>query len=236
MDHFLDAIAAAVSLTQLGTVALLLFYGAVRKYGFVLTYCMVQLCTSLGEVVVERRFGARSWQYRELFWTDELVMDLLLFLILILLTYRAMEGSPARATTGRILSAVAFLAVFLPLVLFKGAFKSFAWFDHTSQLLNFSGAVLNLGLWTALLGSRKKDFQLMTVSAGFGIVATGAAISFGLRRMIQTPGPAHEAANLVFVLAQLAGALILCWAFRPVRKEKATLALPENISNGVFLP
>ena len=40
---------------------------------------------------------------------------------------------------------------------------------------------MNLGLWTALIGTKKRDPLLLTVSAGLGVAVTGAAIAFGLQ-------------------------------------------------------
>ena len=204
-----------------------LLLGSARKYAFVLGYCSLQVITTLLEVGVIRKFG-RGKEYGKIFWTDEIVLDLLLFLILILLTYRAMEGSPMRGAMGRILAVVTAIAMALPFFLFKGAFVKAAWFDHTSQMLNFGAAILNLGLWTALLGSRKRDSKLLTVSAAFGILATGAAISFGLRQLFHPAGAAYNAASEVFVFAHLSGAFILCWAFRPAVKERPKLVLRET--------
>jgi hypothetical protein len=247
---FLNALSVATGVMQLGTVVFLAF-GLVRKYAFVLAYCSVQLITSLLEVFVVHKFGTGGKQYKNIFWTDEIVLDLLLFLILILLTYRAMEGSPARAAMGRMLGAVTLAVLVLPFVLFKGAFVRTGWFDHTSQMLNFGAALLNLGLWTALLGSHKRDRTLLTVSAGFGILATGAAISFGLRRLIHTPGIAYATAGDIFVFANLACSTILCWAFRPSNKKAAAppatppatprdvsprLPLDVSLSTGRFKP
>ena len=220
VKHLQDTMAWSIGAMQLATVVFLL-WGPTRKYAFVLGHCLLQLCTSVLEVTVSKEFGTRSRVYRQVFWTDEIVLDLLLFLILILLTHRAMEGSPARAAMGKMLAAVAALVVSLPFVLYPGAFVKTAWFDHTSQLLNFGAAILNLGLWTALLGSGKREWQLLTVSAGFGVTATGVAIAYGLRAMIHARGPAWTAANLAFGFAHLAGALILCWAFRPARGDRS---------------
>jgi hypothetical protein len=206
--------AISIGVLQVGTV-ILLARGPARKYVFVLAYSCLQIITSLTEVVVAQKFGPGSKLYRLAFWTDELVLDVLLFFILILLTYRAMEGSPVQGAMARMLGAVALVVLALPFVLFRGAFLKTSWFDHTSQMLNFGAAILNLGLWTALLGSGKRDAQLLTVSAGFGILATGVAICFGLRRLVHGPGLAFTAANMLFVAAHLSGALILCWAFRP---------------------
>jgi hypothetical protein len=234
VEYFLAGLAYSIDFLQLGSVVLLLC-GPVQKYAFVLGYCSLQVCTSLLETVASRKFGRGSWQYRRAFWTDEIALDVLLFFILILLTYRAMEGSPARGAMGRMLGWVTLIVMVLPFVLFKGAFVKTPWFDHTSQLLNFGGAILNLGLWTALLSSRKKDLQLLTVSAGFGVVATGAAVCFGLRRLIGHDGA--KAANLVFLLAHLAGALMLCWAFLPRGRRTASGASRfRNVSSGALVP
>ncbi len=220
VDFLRDTLSYSTALLQVATVVFMLA-GHIRKYAFVLIYCLLQLGTSMVEMTVTSRFGPRSRLFYHLFWTDEIGLDLVLFFILIVLTYRAMEGSPAQAAMGRMLGAVIAIVMALPFVLFKGAFVKTAWFDHMSQLLNFGAALLNLGLWTALLGSGKRDPQLLTVSAGFGVVATGVATSFGLRRLVHFPGAgsnslAWMSANLVFVAAHLGGALILCWAFRPV--------------------
>jgi hypothetical protein len=238
VDYFLDAVGVSIGLLQLGTV-ILLMAGPARKYAFVLIYCLLQLGTSLAEFVVAHRFGTRARAYRVIFWTDEIVLDLLLFLILILLTYQAMEGSPVRGAMSKMLVAFSLIAVSLPFVIFKGAFVKSTWFDQTSQLLNFAAAILNLGLWMALLRARRRDSQYLAVSAGFGIVATGVAISFGPRHLIHTHGTAYLAANLMFMLAHLGGASILCWAFRPARRRipgRVSPAPSETISNGAFVP
>jgi hypothetical protein len=204
----------ATALFQVATVVFL-FLRPVRKYAFVLGYCLLELGTSAVEMTVTGTLGGHSRLFRIVFWTDELALDVVLFCILILLTDRAMEGSPAQGTMRRMLGAVMAVALALPFVLYRGALLTPAWLDHTAQLLNFGAALLNLGLWTALLGSRKRDPQLLAVSAGFGIIATGAAISFGFRRLVHYHGAAWTAANLVFVLAYLLGSLILCRAFLP---------------------
>jgi hypothetical protein len=226
VQFFLDAVGFAAGFLQVGTVVFLLL-GPARKYAFVLAYCALQVLTTLLEVGVIGKFG-RGKLYGKVFWTDEIVLDLLLFLILILLTYRAMEGSPMRAAMGRVLAVVTAITIALPFFLFKGAFVKMSWFDHTSQMLNFGAAILNLGLWTALLGSRKRDTKLLTVSAAFGILATGAAISFGLRQIFNAHGATHSAASQVFVFAHLFGSFILCWAFRPALKVRPKLVLRER--------
>ena len=104
---------------QLGIVVFLLF-GPVRRYAFVLGYCVLQLFTSVLEMVISREFGHSSKRYWRVFWSDEIALDLLLFFILMLLTHRAMEGSPLRAAMQKLLGAVAAMVVALPFVLYHG--------------------------------------------------------------------------------------------------------------------
>jgi hypothetical protein len=110
-------------------------------------------------------------------------------------------------------------------VLFSARRFSTAWFDGTSQLLNFGGAIMNLGLWTALIGIKKRDPLLLTVSAGLGVAVTGAAIAFGLRRFTPPDSTAQQLADLFKTVTYLASVAIWCWAFRPrARKSPASPA------------
>ena len=202
-----------------------------RRYPILLIYCGAQLVTSLIEFTVLKQYGQKSHLYAVLFWTDELVLDLLLFLMVIDLTYRAMERNPARGMMARLLGGIVLLMLLLPFVVFQEPpFKASgapnaSWFDHTSQLLNFGGAILNLGLWTALLSSRNRDSQLLMVSAGLGVAVTGAAISYGLRSLFHDY---QGAANLFYVVTRAASAFIWCWAFRP--SARAASAPPDAVT------
>ena len=153
--------------------------------------------------------------------------------MVITLTYRALEGSPLRAGMGRLLGAVLVIVLVVPFVLFSARRFSSAWFDGTSQLLNFGGAIMNLGLWTALIGTKKRDPLLLTVSAGLGVAVTGAAIAFGLRRFTPPRGTPQQLANLFKTLTYLASVAIWCWAFRPAARKKpgppAAVSAPVSI-------
>jgi hypothetical protein len=182
-------------------------------------YCVLQLAATISEEYVFRVFGNLSVLYRRLYWTDEITLDLLLFLMVITLTYQALEGSALRAGMGRLLGAVVVTVLIVPFVLFRARWFSSAWFDGTSQLLNFGGAILNLGLWTALIGTKKRDPLLLTVSAGLGVAVTGAAIAFGLRRFTPVASTLQNLANLFKTVTYLASVAIWCWAFRPSARK-----------------
>ena len=116
----------------------------------------------------------------------------------------------------------------VPFLIFSARRFSTAWFDGTSQLLNFGAAIMNLGLWTALIGTKKRDPLLLSVSAGLGVAVTGAAIAFGLRRFTPTLSTPQQLANLFKIITYLASVAIWCWAFRP-RSPKSP-APPAAIS------
>jgi len=205
----------AFSIGIQAAVIVFILRGSLRRYPLLLIYCFLQLAATVTEEYVYRVFGQPSLLFYRLYWTDEMTLDLLLFLMVIALTYRALEGSPLRAGMGRLLGAVVIIVLIVPFVLFSARRFSSAWFDGTSQLLNFGGAIMNLGLWTALIGTKKRDALLLTVSAGLGVAVTGAAIAFGLRRFTPHGGTTQQLANLFKTITYLASVAIWCWAFRP---------------------
>jgi hypothetical protein len=211
----LEAIAIAIQ----AAVIVFLLRGSFRRYPLLLVYCVLQLAVTAVEEYVYRVFGLASAVYTKLYWTDEVIMDLLLFLMVITLTYQALEGSPLRAGMGRLLAAVVAIVLIVPFVLFSARRFSNPWFDGTSQLLNFGGAIMNLGLWTALLGTKKRDPLLLTVSAGLGVGVTGAAIAFGLRRFTPPESTSQQLADLLKTITYLASVAIWCWAFRPTARK-----------------
>ena len=221
----------AITIAIQAVVIVFLLRGPFRRYPVLLLYCVLQLAATITEEYVYRVFGDASPFFGRLYWTDEVSLDLLLFLMVIMLTYRALEASPLRAGMGRLLGAVVIVLV-VPFVLFSARRFSTAWFDGTSQLLNFGAAIMNLGLWTALIGTKKRDPLLLTVSAGLGVAVTGAAIAFGLRRFTPPGGTPQQLANLFKTITYLASVAIWCWAFRPSARK--TPAPPAAVTPRPF--
>lgn len=212
----------AISIAIQAAVIFFLLRGPFRRYPLLLVYCVLQLIVTVVEEYVYRVYGLQSALYRSLYWTDEITLDLLLFLMVIAMIYRALEGSPLRTGMGRLLGAVVVMVLVTPFVLFSARRFNTAWFDGTSQLLNFGAAIMNLGLWTALIATKKRDPLLLTVSAGLGVAVTGAAIAFGLRRFTPPESTAQQLADLFKTLTYLVSVAIWCWAFRPAAGKSQT--------------
>jgi hypothetical protein len=171
--------------------------------------------------------------YARLFWTNDVIEDLLRFVLVSVLIHQVVGSS--KPLLGRVLIGLVLAMILLPFLLFHPIFppvKSLtlvpawyprgAWFNSTSQLLNFGAAIMNVILWGALIQSKKRDPQILALSVGLGILVTGAAIGYGLRHFIPQGG--YTAAFNLFVnLTQLAAYLIWCRAFWPAPKPAAVL-------------
>jgi hypothetical protein len=210
---FLTVLPPLCSAVLLLTLAVLLLRGAFRSYPLLLAYCGMELAIVIGEGLAFNSAGVKSALYRYVYWSGDLLHDLMLFLLVITLTYKTLEGSPLRPATSRMLTVIAVAAVALPFVLYHPYFTG-RWFRHTSQLLSLGAAFLNLLLWTAIIGTKKRDPQLLMVSAGVGIAVTGLAIYYGLLQFMSSDA-VRWLPDLFHGMTHVAGIAIWCWAFRP---------------------
>lgn len=206
---------AAVSVglfCEAALVVLILQRKAVSAYPLLFFYSIAQFFANVSETLLLNGPGRQSRAYHLFYWTDEMVLDTLLFLTVIALTSKALSGKPHRATSGRLLTMIAAAGLLLPFLLFygRGLFTT-PWFIGAGQVLQFGAAIMNLVLWTALIGMRPRDPQLLLVSAGVGLAATGAALFYGI--FPYTSGFFKSVADLMLSLTQVLGVLICCWAF-----------------------
>jgi hypothetical protein len=215
------------------TVGLLL--GPVRRFFVVLIYLGLELASSLGLTIADVLYKApdQRLRYEHLYWTNEVALDVLLFLVVIVLTYKATPEGPNRKKVARILTGIGVAALVLPVLLFHPTFApwpTLQWFNSTAEVLNFGAALMNLALWGALIASRQREPQLLKVSVGLGVVVTAGAISYGLRHLIPVGGVLRPLPNLFIMIAQPVGWSILCWAFWPAARPRVvpSSALPSR--------
>jgi hypothetical protein len=190
-----------------------------RRYPALAAYCAFVLVATVAEFLVSKAVGIGGAAFRYLYMTDEAILDLILFVMVIGMTYQALVGNPLRATMARFLKVVVVGTIVLPFVLFRGPLLGSRWFNETSQMFDFGAAVLNLALWTALLGNKKRDPTLLAVSAGLGVAVTGAAITYGLLHF-KWGATAREMVVLIKSVTHVVSLLIWCRAFWPVRQAK----------------
>jgi hypothetical protein len=199
----------------------LLLRGPFRRYSLLFLYCCAQLIAIVADGIALSAGGVRSVLYGNVYWTGDVVHELLLFLLVITLTYNVMEGNPLLPGVGRMLTIIAVAAAILPFVLYHPYFTG-TWFQHTSQLLSLGAAFMNLLLWTAILGRKgQRDHQLLMVSAGVGVAVTGLAVSYGLLQFMSSDA-VRWLPDLFKALTQVAGNAIWCWAFWPAFARRQT--------------
>jgi len=234
--RYLLEVLAIVNAIVLFVALVFLARGPARKFWIVLVYIASELSANIGLAVADFFLSGsvgetaviNRLRYSHLYWTSNLFLDLLRFLLVVLLIGRAASGTRARPAMNRFLIGVVVAALVLPFVLFHPRFTPWplgAWFNSTSELLNFGAALMNLPLWATLIGSRLRDPQFLKVSAGLGVAVTGAALAYGLRHFIP-PGAFRWVPNLFLMLSQLAGWLLWCSAFRISMPNKALGTTP----------
>ena len=231
----------------------LLLLGPTRKFWVVLLYVSWELLATAGLTLADLLVGGTSQVdnaaqsdanrfYAQLYWTNDVIVDMLRFVLVVVLIYKVVGSS--KPTLGQVLSALVAAMLVLPFALFhpfrqyrprKGSYMSskllnfgstlfqtypaVEWFNSTSQLLSFGAAIMNVILWGALIQSKKRDPQILAVSLGLGILVTGTAVSYGFRHFAPE-GQFTAVFNLFLNLTQLAAWLIWCRAFWPAPRRR----------------
>jgi hypothetical protein len=204
---------------------------AYKRYPLVFAYCLFNLCSGVVELAAAMSPNSvalvASRQYRDFYWTNELIGQSLIFLMMITMIYRAMEGVATRRVFCAGLTFVILLAASVSIVASGPVPGSYArWMTVLSRNLSFCSALLNLVLWSALIRRRKRDPQLLIVSAGLGLSTTGKAIGHSLRRI--SPSTVMVG-NLIIVATSLA--LLLLW-WRAFSRKRLSETQRERVSSG----
>jgi hypothetical protein len=234
VTHIYDVLAPLLGISNaiaLFLLVVLLFFGPTRKFWVVLLYVAWELFATAGLTFADLYLKGTAQMdvatatdasrlYAKLYWTNDVIVDLLRFVLVTVLIYKVVGSS--RPTLGRLLGGLVLAMIVLPFLLFHPTFQPYPttqWFNSTSQLLNFGAAAMNLILWGALIQAKKRDPQILALSIGLGILVTGTAVSYGFRHFIPQGG-FTAVFNLFLNFAQLAAWLIWCRAFWPAPKRK----------------
>jgi hypothetical protein len=195
-----------------------LLRGGYRRYPFVFAYVVADLITTVIEIRPSLGYGSRSevmiHQFMWIYWIDERVMQILMFLVVISLVYLAAQdqrpsGSGVAGIIGGtlIFTGISFLIHYSPR-LYIGQ-----WMTPWTRDLNFAGALLDLGLWAKLISQPRKDYRLLMVSGALGIQFTGQAIGQAIRALSHSP-TVRFLANILLLSMDLIFLYLWYQAFR----------------------
>ena len=161
-----------------------LLRGQWKRYPFVFLYLIADFLTTVAEMPVSLGLiVARPHSILEdVYWIDERIIQMLVYLLVISLVYRAtVQWKPRRTIlAGVIGGSILFWGVSF-LIYFNPAAETGQWMTPWMRDMNFCTIFLDLGLWGALIGARQKDFKLLMVTGALGIQSTGNAIGDALR-------------------------------------------------------
>ena len=164
-----------------------LLRGDYRRFPFILVYVLVEFLATAAEIPAYWAVFTHSPRGVDLqvyiYWMDEAIAQVLIFIVVMDLIYRATEKHRARRILriGLIVGAVSFAAISLA-IHYKPT-RAGVWMTPWTRDLNFCAAILDLALWTILIASREKDRRLLLLSGALGIYFTGEAIGYSVMQL-----------------------------------------------------
>src|SRR5580704_8929164 len=81
--------------------------GPFRKYLVFSIYVAAAFAGDLIESFSYYKLGSDSPAYRQVYWTENIALDFLLFLVVIALTYNALQDNPLRPKAAKVLGVIA---------------------------------------------------------------------------------------------------------------------------------
>jgi hypothetical protein len=195
-----------------------LIRGPYRRFPFVFVYIIALFLANVVEIPANTAYfsGIRLTHSRAFyFWIDEGILQVLIYAVVISLIYGATAELRSRTVVRAALTGgAAMFAGASFLIHYNSHVVVGMWMTLWSRDLNFTSAVLDLALWAMLLGSRKRETQLLLLSGGLGIQFTGEAIGQSVREWLPwtlSPG------DVIILGANLACLWIWWQALRTVR-------------------
>ena len=188
--HLAFQIAAYAIGLSLGLMIIaVLLRGQWKEYPFVFAYVLGDFLTTVLEIGPGLQYAGATAQvkrsYALLYWWNERIMQVLVFLLVISLIYRAAAHQKTRhiLLLGVICGILLFAGITLFIYYDPGSGHLGRWITPWLRNLNFCAAILDLGLWALLIGAPRKDYRLLMVSGALGIQFTGGAIGQAVRQL-----------------------------------------------------
>jgi hypothetical protein len=213
MDLAIQVIAYLVGIPlQILTISALL-RGGYRRFPLVFVYAIVLFLATVAEMPLSFAYIRSQKQMSKLlakiYYTDEIILQILIFAVVISLIYQATAQHGARRMLRAVLLAAALIYAGISFAVeFNPATNTGRWMTPWSRDLKVCATILDLALWALLIGARKKDRLLLLVTGAMGILFTGEAIGESMRTLAVrnhmsmlslAGGTTLVAANLIFL-------------------------------------
>jgi len=204
-----------------------LLRGGYRRFPFIFAYIVCDFVTTVLEMPANAgyvRGGSQSAvDYAWLYWVDEVILQVLIYAVVMSLIYGATRQLRSRRILrlsvigGAVLIAGISFAMHYHPGMVKGAFMT-PW----TRDLNFCSAILDLGLWALLIGSRARDQQVLLLSGALGIKFAGESIGESVRQLATRSHsrPISLTGNVIIMLANIFFFYVWWQALRIKHKTK----------------
>lgn len=216
MSSDLFLISGSVAVVLYALLLHLLFRSHLKSYLILFLNLLVLLFTGIIDFAFY--FGRESTGFsddaRLAFFTNDLLRQSMVYLLVISLIFSAVRGSERFRWLGRwlVLGAILLAALF---VWFHKDEKIALWMTNVIRNLSLVAMLMNLLLWVLLMKKRSADRTLLLVTTGLGLQMAGEAMGQSLRLMDKST---EGIGNVVLVLAHLCCLLVWFLAFKP-RKQ-----------------
>jgi xanthosine utilization system XapX-like protein len=141
--------------------------------------------------------GRASTIYQNYYWGAELTRQSAMFLVVVSLALDVIPDNRRRRMILNLVMAGAGL-FWLGSLLLTYQSELNPWMTQVVRNLSFGSAVLDLGLWFALISSRSRDTTRLMIVGGLGLQMTGEAIGTSIRQLL--PGWNTALAGSLFVV------------------------------------
>lgn len=182
--------------------------GSYRQYPFVFAYSLTLFLSTVIEIGIK----AAPQPIRDTYyWTDEIILDVLVFCMVIAFIGEAAKYSRQKPVGLHWLILAGVLIIAASLALRSGLPLNLR-MTLISRDLNICAVILDLILWSLLVTARRPDRTLLLLSGGLGLQLTGAIMGEQLRQL------AHKfffAGTLLEVTTGLLALFIWWRALRP---------------------
>jgi mRNA-degrading endonuclease toxin of MazEF toxin-antitoxin module len=203
-----------------------------RTYPLLFSYVILLFLTASVEAAL--LFGLPSLPanrkvYALYYWSNDAILQILIFAVMLSLIHRATEGFPRR-WRWTVIPALIVTGILANSLYAIGSQPGVTrHMTVISRNLGFCTALLNAVLWAALMRNRRRSTELLLVSGGIGLQTTGKAIGHSLRALGTT---SMLMGNLAVVLSHLLCLLIWWRTFRRPAPRPALIVSQAVSSDG----
>lgn len=200
--------------------------GPLREFKIVFVYVFLLLATTVGDIAALYTVGRSSTFYPRYYWAAELTRQTAMFAVVVSLIVGVIpESNRKRTILHAVLGAAALF--WISSLTWTHSADLNAWMTKVVRNLSFGSAVLDLGLWFALISFRSRDTRRLLIAGGLGLQMTGEAIGQSLRQLL----PSYTTAlvgSLFVVFAHFLCLVIWWYAFAGERKREHAALRPKS--------